>query len=351
VPLYVAICQMLPHGSSIIPTSTTVRRDSGLFERQGAGFQRTLVGDIGVVDIEVKERGHRRPRANAAHHDKRVPNFHHGRSVRSEFSCRAERLPEELDQPSHVTPARITDQSKRKGRRKHSPKVYDRSRHHIESEPSAGGCVSPNIEIRFVSRRFVIEQAALWLYRLQRDRQKTILSTTTGHSLELTSSPDERALEDLASNFPTLGVVNGSVYAPIDRPGLVEGILFGIRTCRSSGAITTHGLAEFVHEVTEEDLYSGATTINMDGYREVVIKVRDREGRPAGGGQIIGLARLSKEGGLDLAVDEHGEARLLLAPGIYATTGGQFEITSSDAEDIVEVTVPARLQNPTGSDH
>jgi hypothetical protein len=204
--------------------------------------------------------------------------------------------------------------------------------------------------MRFVSERFVIEQAELWLYRLQFDREKKTLSTTTGYSFDLTSSPDERALEDLMSNFPTLAVVNGSVYAPIDRPGLVEGVLFGIRIRRLSGAITTHGLAEFAHEVTEEDLYSGAATIDMEAYREVVIKVRDREGRPAGGGQI-GVVRFSKEGGLDLAVDEHGEARLLLAPGIYGTTGVRFEITSSDAEDIIEVNVLKRLQNPTGSDH
>lgn len=246
--------------------------------------------------------------------------------------------------------ANINDQSKGNGGRKQNPKGLQWvSPFPWNLNPAQEAGVSPNIEMRFVSRWFVIEQADLWLYRLQLDRQKKTLSTTTGHNLDLTSA-DERALEDLMSNFPTLTVVNGSVNAPIDRAGLVEGMLFGIRTCRLSGAITTHALAEFAHEVTEDDLYSGATTINMDVYREVVINVRDREGRPAGGGQI-GLARSSKEGGLDFAVDEHGEARLLLAPGSYVTTGVRFEITNSDAEDIVEVTVPARVQNPTGSDH
>jgi len=79
------------------PAAIAVGQVLWLFERYGAGFQRTLVRRVDVVDIEVQECGHRVAWANGAYHNERVANFYHRRDVRAEVSCRAERLLEKLN--------------------------------------------------------------------------------------------------------------------------------------------------------------------------------------------------------------------------------------------------------------
>ena len=59
--------------------------------------QLVYVKDRRIIDIEVQKSRRRVAGANAAYHDERVADFHHGRHFCSEVSCRAERLLEELD--------------------------------------------------------------------------------------------------------------------------------------------------------------------------------------------------------------------------------------------------------------
>ncbi len=178
----------------------------------------------------------------------------------------------------------------------------------------------PNIELRFTSQRFAIEQASLLL----------------GYA---------------SLNPQSFEIVNGSVKAFIARPGLVEGALFGPRLRRLSGQGTTlFAWTEFSRQVTEEEWRSGVITINMDTLRELVIRVEDDKGRRVAG-VTIGLIRFGREGGMDFKVDGNGEVKLLLFPGTYGARapGGppiQFQVTSGNDEQMIRV-VPRHPQEST----
>ena len=79
------------------PAAIAIRHVPGFFDGHCAGFHRPLISRVGIIDIEVQKSRRRVAGANAAYHDERVANFHHGRHFCSEVSCRAERLLEELD--------------------------------------------------------------------------------------------------------------------------------------------------------------------------------------------------------------------------------------------------------------
>src|SRR6266404_1355333 len=55
------------------PASIAVGQILRLFERYGAGFQRTLIHRVDVLDIEVEKGRHRVAGPNAAYHDERAP--------------------------------------------------------------------------------------------------------------------------------------------------------------------------------------------------------------------------------------------------------------------------------------
>jgi hypothetical protein len=168
-----------------------------------------------------------------------------------------------------------------------------------------------NLQVRFSGQRFFIERATLWLY----------------------------------PNLEALLVSDGSVNVSVDSAGTIEGSLFDARVRRlANGTILSAPWIEFSQQVSEKDLLSGVVDITMDRYREVRIKVRDKEGRPLGG--RIGFVRFQKEGGVDLTADEHGEVRLLLSPGNYGarSAGGspvQFEVRAGEGEQVVELIGPA----------
>ena len=87
--------------------------------------------------------------------------------------------------------------------------------------------------------------------------------------------------EDLNSieadlNLDAMTVVNGAVQVAIDRPGFVNGALFGITGRRfSNGETELFGISEFRHPLSEDDWQTGVTTVNLDSYRDVVIKVQN----------------------------------------------------------------------------
>lgn len=116
--------------------------------------------------------------------------------------------------------------------------------------------------------------------------------------------------------------------------------MFGIRARRvSDGKTTLLAVAEFTHEVTEADCRSGITAVDINAYKELVIRVQDSEGHPLAG-RMLSLLCFSREGSLDLTVDTDGEVRLLLASGMYGTGMGRgkrvtFEVTGSDEEQVV----------------
>src|SRR5262245_3180226 len=92
---------------------------------------------------------------------------------------------------------------------------------------------------------------------------------------------------------------------------------------------------EFKHEITPAGL-SGLAVIDMNAYKELVIRLHDAAQRPLANA-IISLIRYALEGSLDLHANEDGEFTMLLPPGKYGTRapGGapvQFEITEQDPD-------------------
>jgi hypothetical protein len=78
--------------------SISIRHISWLLERDGAGFQCTLIRRIDVVNVEVEKSGHRSARTDTAHHDNRITNSHLRRCICCEVSARFKRQFEEHDQ-------------------------------------------------------------------------------------------------------------------------------------------------------------------------------------------------------------------------------------------------------------
>src|SRR5688572_24323989 len=170
------------------------------------------------------------------------------------------------------------------------------------------------MQIRFSSDRFVIESATLWLFRWSSE-------------LEAPKNPGD---------IDSLDVIEGSVKASIPKPGPLEGMLIGIRLRRlADGKISSPVWSEFSHQVSETDWRSGVAIVNLNNYKEVLIKVQDSQGYPVSGGRIgFGPLKGGKEGGMDFTTDANGEITLLLSPGMYGASarGGnnRFEVTTED---------------------
>jgi hypothetical protein len=195
------------------------------------------------------------------------------------------------------------------------------------------------IKLRFVSQHFLIEQAVLVLYGID-------VSPTLERSLTTTNGQTVGIGRLGAGNLRPFPVMNGSASVSIDRPGLVEGTLFDVRARRLADATTFQfPLTEISREITDVELRSGTVMIDMEAYREIVIRLRDRDGRSIRGG-LVGLARSGKEGlSIDAPVDQNGEVRLLLPRGDYAVGRAgsgtfPFEITNSTDQQVLEATLP-----------
>lgn len=182
--------------------------------------------------------------------------------------------------------------------------------------------MSSNIQISFESSRFAIERGYVLLIRVLGGPRRALL-TTTGESVQ-------PGMQDLLQI-----INNGSVSVSFDGPGRFEGMLFGLVVRRSSDGTTFQaGMSPFSFEVTDQNWRSGVAVVDMDSYREVVLSVHERDGRPVAAGTRLGMTLPGKEGGIDFVVDDEGEARFFLPPGLYGTQkipGPRvcFEITSS----------------------
>jgi hypothetical protein len=171
------------------------------------------------------------------------------------------------------------------------------------------------------------------------------------HGNTLTTA-DGQNLNENSASIPELRVINGSASVSIDRPGILEGVLFGLQVQRSSGEAVSYPIAEFTHEVTEENWQSGITSVDMNTYREVLIKARNPDGQSAVRRPISLPTKVNFC--MDLTTDERGEAKLLLAAGHYYIFGlppVNFEVTIADSEKIVEVTLRAGPQVSPTPDH
>jgi len=95
-------------------------------------------------------------------------------------------------------------------------------------------------------------------------------------------------------------------------------------------------------------LTSGLAVIDINAYKELIIRVRDAAQRPLAN-SIISLIRWQVEGSLDLHLNEGGEFTMLLLPGRYGTRapGGppvQFEVTDEDPDQrTIELEAPVTL--------
>jgi hypothetical protein len=162
------------------------------------------------------------------------------------------------------------------------------------------------VKIEFTCRSFVIEEAMVVLYNFP-----------------------------VAGLFPSQMITGGIMEAAIDGPGEIRGMLTAAKIRRHDGRIFSAGM-EFKHEITPAELRSGVAVIDINSYKELVIRVRDPAQRPLAN-SIISLIRWELEGSLDLYVNEDGEFTMLLPPERYGTRapGGppvQFEVTDQDPD-------------------
>lgn len=76
----------------------SIRRVLRFFTGDGAGFQRTLVRGVGIIDVEVQKSRHRFTRSGSADHDDRVADLDLRRRRLYVLSGRRERAFEKVDQ-------------------------------------------------------------------------------------------------------------------------------------------------------------------------------------------------------------------------------------------------------------
>jgi hypothetical protein len=187
------------------------------------------------------------------------------------------------------------------------------------------------LNIEFASRAFVIEEGMLVLYKLP----AAGLASITGIAVPPEAPVTGAALRELEALFRPQMVMGGTTEVAIDRPGEIWGMLGAAKVRRHEGRVFTAAL-EVKHEITPAELRSGLAVIDLNAYKELVIRVRDAGQRPLAN-SIISLIRYEAEGSLDLHANEDGEFTMLLPPGRYGTRapGGpplQFEVTEQDPD-------------------
>jgi len=187
------------------------------------------------------------------------------------------------------------------------------------------------VNIEFASRSFVIEEAALVLYNIP----AAGLASITGIDMPPGASVSDAVLRELEGLFPSQTVRDGTTQVAIDRPREICGILAESKVRRHDGRVFSAPM-EFKHEITPAELTSGLAVIDINAYKELIIRVRDAAQRPLAN-SIISLIRWQLEGSLDLHLNEGGEFTMLLLPGRYGTRapGGppvQFEVTDHDPD-------------------
>jgi hypothetical protein len=186
------------------------------------------------------------------------------------------------------------------------------------------------VKIEFASRSFVIEEAMLVLYNIPAAGLASIIGIDALFEAPVTGT----APPELEGLFSSQMVRDGTTEIAIDRPGEIRGIL-DAKVRRHDGSLFAAGL-EFNHEITPAELRSGLAVIDINAYKELVIRVRDTAQRPLAN-SIVSLIRWELEGSLELHVNEDGEITMLLPPGRYGTRapGGppvQFEVTDHDPD-------------------
>ncbi len=186
------------------------------------------------------------------------------------------------------------------------------------------------VKIEFTSQSFLIEEAQLVLYNIPAAGLSSI-----GIDLPPGASVSDTALRELEALFPSYMVIGGTTEAAIDRPGEIRGMLAASKIRRQDGRVFS-AVMEFKHEITLAELRSGLAVIDINAYKELVIRVRDTVQRPLAN-SIISLLRFGMGGSLELHANEDGEIVMLLPPGKYGTRvpGGppvQFEVTDQDPD-------------------
>jgi len=187
------------------------------------------------------------------------------------------------------------------------------------------------VRIEFASRSFVIEEAMLVLY----DVPATGLASSTGIEGLPGAPVSDPASRELEALFPSQMVRSGTTEVAMDRPVQIRGMLSASKIRREDGRFFSAAM-EIKHEITPAELRSGLAVIDMNAYKELVIRVRDTEQRPLAN-SIIPLIRMGVGGSLELYANEDGEFTMLLPPGKYGTRapGGPrvvFEITDQDPD-------------------
>jgi len=168
-----------------------------------------------------------------------------------------------------------------------------------------------NVHLQFILRDLLIQRAKLWI----------------AHDACTAAEPPA-----------PFAVVNGGAKAVLDNPGLLRMVLTDVVVLRVSEERSFRVQdCHLTREVTESELQFGVVTADLSMLKELVIRVRDREGRPAAS-QAFGLVRVG-DSSREVHTDSEGEAVLLAAPGRYLSTAGgphasvvQFDVGSSGNE-------------------
>ena len=197
------------------------------------------------------------------------------------------------------------------------------------------------IELRLVSRRFVVESAIVWvMFRIESAGRRKKLTTPDGWDIEVGGSVSDDALAAIAGHLQQVSLTRGSATVLVHGPCIVERVLWGIELHWPAAETALYTFCEFRQEITAEEWDSGVATVSMDLYREVTIRIRDIEGRPSAG-RLLCLPL--SERSFDLPVDQQGEVKLLLRPGQYLVGAGagvhiRFEVVNADGPQIFEMT-------------
>jgi hypothetical protein len=187
------------------------------------------------------------------------------------------------------------------------------------------------VKIEFASRAFVIEEGMLVIY----DIPAAGLSLTTGIGID--AQPEEQVT---GSALPMLGLFPSQLLSDgttvlIDRPGEIRGMLAASKVRRYDGSVFSAAM-EFKHEITPAELRSGLAVIDINGYKELVIRVRDTLQRPLAI-SIISLLRYEVEGSLDLHTNEDGNLRCSC----------RLDTTVFGHQEVLQCNLTSRNRNPT----
>jgi len=106
------------------------------------------------------------------------------------------------------------------------------------------------VKIEFTSQTFVIEEALLVLYNFP-----------------------------AVGLFPSQMVKGGTTEVALDRPREICGVLADSKVRRHDGRVFLAPI-EFKHEITPAELTSGLAVIDMNAYKELVIRLHDAAQRP-----------------------------------------------------------------------